>query len=139
MAHRLRYILPVVVLLVFGTWMYSDDIPKPDLGAAILNLQSTLSQLQTQIKDLQSSVKELARDAKEAKKASHVTTQPVGAPETASGTKNGESAWRRAQDAYERGRRSPRPSISIRKTTPPSCIADMLTSIWVTSPWPFPI
>ena len=68
MLSRLRYILPVVVLLVFGGWVYSDDIPKPDLGAAIQSLQSTLSQLQNQIKDLQSSVKDLARDAKEAKK-----------------------------------------------------------------------
>ena len=33
MLSRLRYILPVVVLLVFGGWVYSDDIPKPDLGA----------------------------------------------------------------------------------------------------------
>src|SRR5277367_4837239 len=67
MLSRLRYILPAVVLAVFGGWLYSDEIPKPDLSAAIQNLQNTLSQLQSQIKDLQSSVKELARDAKEAK------------------------------------------------------------------------
>src|SRR5580700_1523593 len=67
MVHRLRYILPVVVLLAFAGWVYSDDIPKPDLGTAIQSLQSTLSQIQTQIKDLQASVKDLARQAKEAK------------------------------------------------------------------------
>src|SRR3984885_7831550 len=68
MLYSLRYILPVVVLLIFGGWVYSDDIPKPDLGSAIQNLQNTLSQLQNEIKDLQSSVKKLARGAKEARK-----------------------------------------------------------------------
>src|ERR1700689_4318769 len=92
MLYRLRYILPVVVLLVFGGWVYSDDIPKPDLGAAIQNLQNTLSQLQTQIKDLQSSVKELARDAKDAKakeaKAKEAMTRKASParPETAGAT-----------------------------------------------------
>ena len=104
MLYRLRYILPVVVLLAFGGWVYSDEILKPDLGAAIQNLQTTLSQLQSQIKDLQSSVKELAREAKEAKEARKEKTKgapaqtPVAA-ETAPGAKNGESAWQRAQDA----------------------------------------
>ena len=50
MLHRLRYILPVVVLLAFGGWVYSDDIPKPDLVGAIQNLQNTLSQLQKRSK-----------------------------------------------------------------------------------------
>ena len=39
MVQRLRYILPVVVLLVFAGWVYSDDLPKPDLGSAIQSLQ----------------------------------------------------------------------------------------------------
>ncbi len=42
MLARLRYILPVVVLLGFAGWMYSDDIPKPDLVGAVQNLQQTL-------------------------------------------------------------------------------------------------
>ena len=68
MLARLRYILPVVVLLGFAGWMYSDDIPKPDLVGAVQNLQHTLMQLQQEIKDLQSSVKELAKGAKDAQK-----------------------------------------------------------------------
>ena len=68
MLARLRYIFPVVVLLGFGGWVYSDDLPKPNLMGAVQNLQQTLLQLQKQIKDLQSSVKELAKDAKDAQK-----------------------------------------------------------------------
>ena len=82
MLYRHRYILPVVVLMVFGGWVYSDEIPKPDLGTAIQNLQSTLTQLQSQIKDLQSSVKELAHDAKEARKekaARAIAPAPINA------------------------------------------------------------
>jgi hypothetical protein len=57
-------------------------------------------------------VKELARDAKEAKsregKADKParTAQPAGATVAESGPGNATSALQRAQDAYERGRRS---------------------------------
>jgi peptidoglycan hydrolase CwlO-like protein len=108
MPHRLRYILPVVAFLIFAGWVYSDDIPKPDLAAAIQNLQNTLSQLQSQIKDLQSSVKDLAREAREAKKQKTLTAsaRPAGsAAGTESAARNGASEWQRAQEAYERGRR----------------------------------
>ena len=93
MLYRLRYILPVVVLLAFGGWVYSDDIPKPDLGTAIQNLQNTLSQLQNQIKDLQSSVKELARDAREAqarKRSRAPRAPPAVEAENGSAAKDGE-------------------------------------------------
>ena len=114
MQARVRYILPVVVLLIFGGWVYSDDLPKPDLVGAVQNLQQTLQQLQTEIKDLQSSVKELAKDAKEAQKqksarvnAPHapvVTAAATAAP--AAGANIPAPNWQRAQEAFERGRRS---------------------------------
>lgn len=105
---RLRYILPVVVLMVAGGWVYSDDLPQPDLGAAIQNVQATLSQLQTELKELQSSVKELARGARQSRKekAARATAGPAVAADKTRAERNAESAWQRAQDAYERGRRS---------------------------------
>src|SRR5579862_1189602 len=116
MLARLRYILPVVVLLGFAGWMYSDDIPKPDLVGAVQNLQHTLMQLQNEIKDLQSSVKELAKNAKEAQKQKVVRAsepQP-GVAASAAGSAGSVSTqatgpapnWQRAQEAFERGRRS---------------------------------
>jgi tetratricopeptide (TPR) repeat protein len=105
---RLRYLLPILVLMVFGGWVYSDDLPQPDLGAAIQNLQATLSQLQNEIKGLQSSVKELARGARESRKekAARAAAPPADGAEKTRAAKNAETAWQRAQDAYERGRRS---------------------------------
>jgi tetratricopeptide (TPR) repeat protein len=105
----LRYILPMVVLLVVGGWLYGEDIPQPDFAAAIQNLRKTLSQLQTEIKDLQSSVKELARvkdragDAKEAtkEKALRPSAQAAG---TTDGESTGSTVWQRAREAYEIGR-----------------------------------
>src|ERR1700722_1203663 len=110
MLARLRYILPVVVLLGFAGWMYSGDIPKPDLVGAVQNLQQTLLQLEKQIKDLQSSVKELAKDAKDSQKQKAVrvsapATTPAAAtpPPSPSGPT---PDWQRAQEAFERGRRA---------------------------------
>jgi tetratricopeptide (TPR) repeat protein len=60
-----------------------------------------------QIKDLQSSVKELARDAKEAQKqkASRERNRLAAAP-ASRGRRMAAPPWQRAQDAYQRGRRS---------------------------------
>ena len=105
MRARLRYILPVVVLLSFGGWVYSDDLPKPNLMGAVQNLQQTLLELQKQIKDLQSSVKELAKDAKEAQKqkATRVSEPkaPTAAPATPGGVIAAAPNWQRAQEAFE--------------------------------------
>src|SRR5579859_4313151 len=113
MLSRLRYILPVVVLLGFAGWMYSDDIPKPDLVGAVQNLQHTLMQLQQEIKDLQSSVKELAKGAKDAQKQKVVRVsepQPVvattPAAQPAPVAEGPSPNWQRAQEAFERGKRS---------------------------------
>src|SRR5271154_3648686 len=113
MLARLRYILPVVVLLGFAGWVYSDDIPKPDLVGAVQNLQQTLQQLQKEIKDLQSSVKELAKDAKDAQKQD-AQKQKVARPAEAKAPaptvvaaappEGSAPNWQRAQEAFERGR-----------------------------------
>src|SRR5580700_631412 len=104
MLARLRYILPVVVLLGFAGWVYSDDIPKPDLVGAVQNLQQTLQQLQKEIKDLQSSVKELAKDAKDAQKqkVARAAEAKVPAPTVAAAASPEGSApnWQRAQEAF---------------------------------------
>ena len=113
MLARLRYILPVVVLLGFAGWMYSGDLPKPDLMGAVQGLQQTLLQLQKEIKDLQSSVKDLAKDAKDAQKqkAARVSAPPAPAATPAAATPTSPSGplaldWQRAQEAFERGRRA---------------------------------
>src|SRR5437868_2415369 len=112
MLSRLRYILPVVVLLGFAGWVYSDDIPKPDLVGAVQNLQHTLMQLQKEIKDLQSSVKELAKGAKDApkQKVARVIEQPAvaatSAAQPAPAAEGPAPNWQKAQEAFERGRRS---------------------------------
>src|SRR5580692_9802759 len=108
MMARLRYILPVVALLGLAGWVYSDDIPKPDLAGAVQNLQHTLLDLQKEIKDLQSSVKELAKDAKDAQKQKAARGSAPQAPAAAPAATPAVPApnWQRAQDAFERGRRS---------------------------------
>jgi tetratricopeptide (TPR) repeat protein len=109
MLVRYRYVLPVLVLLGFGGCVYSDDIPKPDLVGAVQNLQQTLLQLQKEIKDLQSSVKELAKDAKDAQKqrAVHVSAPPTPtATPAAAPASSPAQNWQKAQEAFERGRRS---------------------------------
>src|SRR5271154_3565371 len=117
MLARLRYILPVVVLLGFAGWVYSDDIPKPDLVGAVQNLQQTLQQLQKEIKDLQSSVKELAKDAKDAQKqkaarVSEPSAAPAATPAAPGTTPAGAPPagpapnWQKAQEAFEHGRRA---------------------------------
>ena len=100
MVSRLRYILPVIVLLGFGGWLLSDEVPKPDLTAAIQGLQQTLQQLQKEIKDLQSSVNQLARDAKKVKNS------PPAASSSPSASSNTAPDWQRAQEAYDKGRQS---------------------------------
>ena len=78
MLARLRYILPVIVLLAFGGLLISDEVQKPDLTSAIQGLQQTLLQLQKEIKDLQSSVKELSRNAKKAALVGFLRLLPRG-------------------------------------------------------------
>jgi hypothetical protein len=79
MVSSLRYILPLIVLLGFGGWLFSDQVQKPHITSAIQGRQQTLLQLQKEIRDLQSSVKELARNAKKAKDPRPAVTQPAKA------------------------------------------------------------
>ena len=45
MAHLWR-IFAMVMLVGFARWIYSDDIPKPDLVGAVHNVQEMMIQLQ---------------------------------------------------------------------------------------------
>lgn len=105
----LRRILGTVVVLAFAGWLYSDDgIPKPDLAGAVESLRQTLVDLEKEIKDLRSSVKELATDAKAAQKRGVRVGEPQVLPQatTEAPVASPGPNWQRAQETFERGRRS---------------------------------
>lgn len=92
----------VLALVVFTSWLFSDDMERPDLGSVIKNIQQSLTEIQAQITDLRSSVKQLSKVAKAEKQAArHRPVESV--PASTNGTQ-AMSSWQRAQEAYDRGK-----------------------------------
>ena len=96
---RARIIVWGISLLLFASWLFSQEIEPPDLMGAIKSIEATLQQLQKEINDLHGSVKQLSRSAKK-KHETRPTDSPV--PEAPASA----PAWQLAHDAYERGRRA---------------------------------
>lgn len=98
---RFRVFVWILSLLLFGTWLFSQEMDPPDLLGAIRNIEATLHQLQKDVKELHGSVKELARSGNRKKNAPTPAAAPAQ-PEAPGSA----PAWQLARDAYERGRRA---------------------------------
>jgi tetratricopeptide (TPR) repeat protein len=92
----------VLTLVVFTSWLFSDDLERPDLASVIKNIQQSLVEIQNQISDLRSSVKQLSKISKAEKQVA--TMRPVASISTGTNGTPAMSAWQRAQEAYDRGK-----------------------------------